>query len=298
MTMRRGLFWPLVLIVIGLVFLLANFGLIPPLSGLALIDLWPLILILIGIDIAIGRRWPVAALVADVAVIGLGLVLVAANPSVLAGPIVITERDESGAPRVSTVTVPREDAKSLSLRLSGGAGRFTIAGGSSSDLVHASSTRDDLRIRSSIRVGDRQDVRLDQFGSNGFRFGPSTPANVDIVIANDVPTALQMDAGAGEFVIDLSDTKLTSARINVGAASLRVVLPKPTGDVSVDITAGASSVVIDVPDGVEARVTTTGALMSSRTSSRFSGSDTAGYATAKDRVTVRVTAGVSSVLVR
>ena len=81
MTRRRGVFWPLILIAIGLVFLLANYGFITPVSWVAIANLWPLLLILIGIDIAFARRWPLAALVAEVAIIAGGLALAAANPS-------------------------------------------------------------------------------------------------------------------------------------------------------------------------------------------------------------------------
>ena len=79
MTERRGLFWPLLLITIGLVFLLVNFGFIPGLTVLAVLNLWPRLLIRAGVDIAIGRRWPLAALGIDVAVIALGLALIATH---------------------------------------------------------------------------------------------------------------------------------------------------------------------------------------------------------------------------
>jgi len=63
--------------------------------------------------------------------------------------------------------------------------------------------------------------------------------------------------------------------------------------VPVRIQAGASSIVIDVPDGVEAKVTTTGGLIS--TSGR---TETPGYGAASDRVTVTIEAGASSIVVR
>ena len=83
------------------------------------------------------------------------------------------------------------------------------------------------------------------------------------------------------------------------AASVRVVLPQhPSGDVAMTVSAGASSIVIQIPQGVEARVTTSGGLTSTRfDSSRFSGSETSGYANAKDRVTVRISAGATSIRV-
>jgi Domain of unknown function (DUF5668) len=292
---RRGLFWPLLLIVIGLVFLLANFGLIAPISVLALASLWPLILILVGVDIAIGRRWPLAALAADVLVIGAGLVLVATQPTTLGGFFTISDGTTAGT---SSASVERSDAKTLALRLNGGASRYTVHG---ADLggaaVRAQSDREDLLLRDPTRTGDRLSVRIDQ--GVGARFGFAHSTSVDTTIASDLPTSLRIDAGAGEFTLDLSNVKITDAQVSVGAASLLLVSPTPSGDVPITVSAGASSVVIEVPAGVEARVTNTGGLTSTRYDNpRFSGGETSGYSGAKDRVTIKITSGAGSVVIR
>jgi hypothetical protein len=298
MTTRSGLFWPLLLITIGLVFLLVNFGFIPGVTAKSLLNLWPLLLILAGVDLAIGRRWPLAALGIDVAVIALGLALLATQPTFVGGPF-FTIGDGVGGER--DVTVARQNVTSLSLDLNGGAGRFQVSGGSTM-LVEAHSANEDLRLRRSDtdRGGAHADVRIDQ---NGNRRVGSTTIDVEARIASDVETTLSVDGGAGEFIIDLRDVKLTSADINVGAAQLTLTLPKPAAAVTIDVNAGASSIVIEVPEGVEARVTTTGALLTLRSSnSRLTASgsaaETSGYGTATARVTVRVTAGVSSVTIR
>jgi hypothetical protein len=296
MTSARGLTWPLILIMIGAFFLLVNFGVIPAISGFALFALWPLILVIIGVDLAIGRRWPLAALGINVVAVAIGVGLVAQGAI---GPAYLPHfhfGNGSDAPGVSSVDVPRQDGVTrMSLRVSGGAGTFEVKGGAQS-LVHAESTLENLRLRSSNRSGDRLDVRIDQSGTRGFTFGPSGAPQMTMTVASDVPTSLTVDAGAGEFVIDLRDVSVSDARISVGAASLRLVLPRPTGDIDVNVSAGASSVVIEVPSGVEARITTTGGLSSTRSeNSRFTGSETPGYAAAKDRVTVRISAGASSV---
>ena len=54
----RSLFWPIVLIGIGVIALLANMGALDRENLLVLFRLWPLLLILIGIDIMFGRRAP------------------------------------------------------------------------------------------------------------------------------------------------------------------------------------------------------------------------------------------------
>ncbi|HUQ41210.1 MAG TPA: DUF5668 domain-containing protein [Candidatus Limnocylindrales bacterium] len=297
MTPRRGLIWPVLLIVLGATFLAANFGLIAPFSVLALLSLWPLILIIVGIDMAIGSRWPAAALGADLLIVAAGIALVALGPSSPLGvaPFFGGAADGTGT---NTVDVARSDVKTLALRVTAGAGTVELRGQSGA-LVHAESDREDLRLRSATRTGDREDVRVDQGAGGGFRIGPATSSHVKMQVANDVPTSLILDGGAGEFTIDASDIKLTDARVSVGAASLHVVLPRPTGDVSFTISAGASSISIEIPDGVEARITTSGGLTSTHVeNSRVLGSQTTGYASATDRVTIRISAGATSITIR
>jgi hypothetical protein len=73
--------------------------------------------------------------------------------------------------------------------------------------------------------------------------------------------------------------------------------------VNIDVNAGASSIVVEVPEGVEARVTTTGLVLTLRSSHprvivSGSSAETSGYGTATARVTVHVTAGASSITIR
>ncbi len=298
MNQRRGLVGPLLLITVGLVFLAANFNLIGPVSVAELFSLWPLILIIVGIDIAVGRRWPLGALAAEAVVIALGVALVTLSPAMVAGAFPFYIGGESG-PTVSVVDVGRAPVNRMTLRLSAGAGTYDLRGGATA-LVHAESDRDDLRLSRSDVAPERADIRVDQ-GPTGsaFRFGASPTSHVKVQIASDIPTSLIIDAGAGVFAIDTSDIRVVDARISVGAAQVRFVLPHPTGDVPITLNAGASSIVVEVPAGVEARITSSGGLNSTHFENpRFSGSETSGYAGAEDRVTLRITAGVTSIVVR
>lgn len=280
MTVSRGLIWPLLLIATGVTFLLANFGYLAPFDiGRAITVLWPLALVLVGIDLALSRRMPAAALALQILVIAAGLGVLATRPD-------ITRTPGIGGPVAQTVMVERENAKTATMRFAVGAGTFELTGGASA-LLEASSESPDLRERVT-RSGDRTDVRLDQeFG------GFSGPRAVSAKVASDIPMTIRLESGAGDFTLDLREVKATDVRIDTGASSLTLILPKPTGNVPVRIQAGASSIVIEVPTGVEAKVTTTGGLIS--TSGR---TETPGYAAATDRVTVSVEAGASSIDVR
>jgi hypothetical protein len=303
---RRGVFWPLLLIALGLLFLLQNFGFIPGVSWRALASLWPLLLVLIGLDIAFARRWPIPTLVAEVAVIAAGLALVAYSPNLAPGVFVFGDGDGPGE---TDVSVPRGSAAELALTLNGGAARSYHLSGGSDALVEAHSVSPDLRVRSSGTT--RAVVRVDQVSPNGF-FQPAGAADIEIRVAGDVPTSLTINVGAGEFDIDLSNIRVTTARLNVGASAMRLVLPKPSGNVDIRMNGGASSITIVVPEGVDARIATTGGLLSLRSENARLGSgettagciacgnavETSGYSAAKDRVTLTISAGASSIAVR
>jgi hypothetical protein len=93
---------------------------------------------------------------------------------------------------------------------------------------------------------------------------------------------------------------------------MRFVVPKPSGDIAIRMNGGASNIVIVVPDGVEARIATTGGLLSLRSDNTRLGSgggtggcvacgssvDTSGYSAARARVTITISAGASSIVVR
>ncbi len=302
---RRGVFWPLLLIALGLLFLLQTMGFISGVSWLAIASLWPILLILIGLDIAFAGRWPVPTLVAEVLVIAVGLALVAYAPNLGPGVFMFG----GSGPGESDVTVPRSGATELDLTLNAGATRAYRVSGGATELVQAHSADADLRVRTTGT--SRLNVRLDQVTPNGF-IRPAGEADIQVQVASDVPTSLTINAGAGQFDIDLSDIHVRTADVNVGASSMRFVLPKPTGDVPIDMNGGASNITLTVPDGVEARISTSGGLISLRSdnprlgdtgSSRgvFAGKtsvETSGYATAHDRVTLTITAGASSIVIR
>ena len=100
-----------------------------------------------------------------------------------------------------------------------------------------------------------------------------------------------MNAGAGDFLVDLSGIVVVQARIQIGAAQARIVLPRPpSGTVEIRVSGGATQLTFVPPPGVEYRLETSGGLTSvdGRTESP-------GYAAASDRVLFRFSGGASSV---
>jgi hypothetical protein len=236
---RRPLIaFPLVLIGLGIVFLLANAGYVGEGALRRLVDLWPIALVLIGLDVLFRDRSAAVALIVEVAVIAASVVYAVAGPA-------------TGLVSVGThsTSVGRLDATSLALTVNYGAGRLVMHSGTS-ELVAVSSSREDVRVQDVRHSGSFAAVTVsptnDQFPIN-------TDRTWDVVIPSDIPVALTANVGAGEFRFDLRDVKLDSARINGGASDLVVTLPKPVGDIPVTISAGASSITLEIPSGVDYR---------------------------------------------
>lgn len=287
---RGGLLFPLILIAIGVAFLLANLGYLPPISVRAILGLWPLILVVIGIELLFARREPFVALGLQLATIAVGVALIAAQPTALFGLTGTTSTQE---------TVARNGATSLDLRIDAAAGDFTVTGGAAA-LVEARASGTEFRIRTERRDA-RAEVRVEEQHDH-FRWGGDGPT-LDVKVADDVPTKVSLDAGAGDIRLDLRSTRVTEVNIDAGAGDIHVIAPIPQGDVPISIEAGAAEIVIELPPGVEARVSVSGGAVSLNSSDPRLGvadrtGQTAGYASASARLTITVTAGAASVTVR
>jgi len=286
-----GLILPLILIGLGVAFLLANLGYLPPISIRAIADVWPVVLILIGIEVLLGRRQPLLGLGLQLVVLALAVAIVASQSAGLL---------TSAAATTSSETVARDGATALALDLDGQAGDISITGGASA-LVETRSTGGEVRVTSDreggtarVEVKPRHELVLP---FQGLR------TDLDVALASDVPTSIKLDIGAGDVRLDLRDLRITSVDLDAGAGDISITLPTPQGEVAVKVDAGAADVTIEVPSGVEARVTVAGGVVTlESTNSRLVVSDrvaeTAGYAVASSRVTVRIDGGAASVHIR
>lgn len=66
----RSLFWPILLVGVGIIWLLSNLGIIQTVSIGSVLKLWPLLLIVLGIEILFSRRYPWVGAVVGLVAIG------------------------------------------------------------------------------------------------------------------------------------------------------------------------------------------------------------------------------------
>lgn len=281
--------FPLVLIALGIVALLANAGYLSNVTTWRQVaQLWPVLLVLLGADLLLRPRSMFAAVVVEIAIIAAALAYLVLGPA-LPGPNAV-----NAGPFTSQESVLRTGASSLSLTLGYGAGDLTVRAGPTDavlpTLVMVKSTHEDIDMQ--WNVGSTGSATVDVKAPNVNLPVDGATRAWDVTLPSDMPVALTMNLGAGDFDVDLANVRLTEATINNGASNLQLALPKPTGNVSVTVSTGASSLDIRIPTGVAYRVRVTGALNS------VNGlQESAGYASAADRLTIGISAGVSSITI-
>ena len=83
----RSIFWPILLIGVGVTWLLVNLGVISGVDWRILWRFWPLILIAIGLDIIFARRTPILGAILGLGTVALAILILALAPSLgLVGP--------------------------------------------------------------------------------------------------------------------------------------------------------------------------------------------------------------------
>ncbi|MHB0856110.1 MAG: LiaF domain-containing protein [Anaerolineae bacterium] len=268
---QQSLFWPVVLIGVGVIWLLANLGVLAGFDWTVLLRLWPVLLIAIGLDILLGRRWPFVGALVGLATVGLVIVLLFLGPALGleglnlgTGPLETTQYAE-----------PVDSADSARITLGFGGGRTTIGASEDSDNVITAEMRARGDVIWETSGGNTREITL-RHGQTGFiGFNLGNDVRSDVRLNPDVPMALDLSVGSGVADMDLSELQITDLELSKGSGSADVDLPSSdevypvrinngSGDlrlvladgaqVDMDATVGSGSLQLDLRDAAEAQV--------------------------------------------
>ena len=296
---------PLVLIFIGVVFLLENTGYLPPNFWVNLWRLWPLLLVLAGIELLLANRIPWFIL-AGLAVVVLIVGAIAVNANV-ATPVTRTtatqaDTDVGGAAEAA-----------VSVRF--GAGQLTVgplAEPRPAQLASMSYTGPpEMAPQANYTVLPGGLGRLDYqvSGRSGpgflpFAGGRSGSPRMELSLSPEVPiSSLNLQTGATEARLDLSSLRVSNIEMSVGAATTSVRLPEKAGLTTMHVSGGASTITLEIPQGVAARIQHHGGLSTLNVDqNRFPSVGegqyrSADYDTAPNKVDVTLETGVTTIQV-
>lgn len=254
-TPRRGpdLFWPIILIGAGVIFLLANFGVITGNPWPIIANLWPVILIVIGLDIMFGRRSLLGGLIGA----GLGLVLIAGLICLLiAQPNLPGLNFGMGNASLQTrhIEAPLASIQTANVSLAFGSGDYRLfALGDSAKLIDGEvSYYGDLTFEVNA-PNDRADVRVESRFSGPF-FGFMMPDEKWDIGLNTKPVYdLDLNFGSGGGNADLSQLTLSGGQVDGGSGRVEMRLPA-TGKFTLNAQGGSGGLTFRVPGKIALRV--------------------------------------------
>lgn len=238
----RSIFWPLLLIGVGVLWMLSNFGIISPINIILLLRLWPLLLISLGLNILIGKDRPGISNLVSVVLVVAALVYAAFAPAVGIQPQGIETVTENFSEGVG-------NAESAIIHLDIDRGELKIDSLNSSDnLIQIRSTHNQESSFTASGSSTRTvEFRLDSLNNfPGFFFSGNffnTETNqTDVNLSSRLPIDLNVDLGSGSADLDLSDLEIIE--LNAGTGSGKLTVRLPAGDYASDLGAGSGTITV------------------------------------------------------
>lgn len=247
---REGIVAAVFLIGLGAVFLLSNLGYLRVNVWEIVIRLWPIFLVAIGMDIVIGRRSAIGALVGVILVLALllgALWWFVASPDLGQLPTTLEISEGLEGAGQARVTI---DIATGSLRLNAQSEPNGLVTGvvrlpGSPQLSH------DLDIIDQTAVFSLQG---ESYVSTFFPGGADDGWNYDLSLSPAMPLELATNTGAGLSQLDLSGLIITSLDVSYGVGGLTVVLPEEA-QFSGEIDGAIGQIVLLVPRSLGVRLT-------------------------------------------
>jgi len=163
--------------------------------------------------------------------------------------------------KVERLRVPLEGARQARVRLNHAAGRLDIHSLSNKDTLiegdFAGGVEFDTR-----RQGDRLQLCMRSLVQFFPFWGPGISLVWSLGLQRDIPLVLELEMGANEAQVDLSEMKVSLLRLKSGASSTDLTLPADAGFTRVEVSSGAASITIRIPAGVAARTQARSSLSS------------------------------------
>jgi hypothetical protein len=250
---RRGSHFllPLLLIIAGLIFLLANLGLVGGGFWDRLFQLWPLVLVVIGLEVLTSQEPARSA--ARLGAFAVVLVLAAGATLYAIGPW-----GPASVPASGTSSAPLRGLTAGRLDLSFGPGNVTLTSADlGQDLYRASySSTGSAPSRTFAVEGDTLQVQV-RHNSPVAWLGQSSD-RLDLTLNQAIPWAVTINAAALNGTVDLRTASLTSLEVNSASGKYRVELGSPASAVSLAFNGTAQNLTVSAPAGTEFKVHSTG----------------------------------------
>ncbi len=252
----RSLFWPIVLIGVGVLWLLASLGVLESQQIWALARWWPLALILIGVHIIIAPRWSAAGTALGILMVALAVILALTAPQgAAAGPAWWQAlSSEGGTLQRERLTEPVGEASEAHVSLALSRWRTDLhalpaSAPGTEGLLFDGDVSHTGTLAFDVSGTTLKSIALSERGPAGWfplNVGPIT-ATWDIGLNPRVPTTLDIDIGSGPLDADLSSLQLRDLALTGGSGHAIVSLPATTVELPVRADVGSGAIDVRSP---------------------------------------------------
>jgi hypothetical protein len=294
---RNSLFGPVLLIGLGILFLLSNFGLLTIDIWDILLRFWPVLLIIMGLDVLLGRRSGIGGLLA------LLLIAVLIFGSFGWFDSVALNADSGEA---QTIRQELAGAQRAEINIAAGVSQLVIdTNPATEQLIEGSVVpHSNENIISSFSQEDNTATYT--LKSEGLRFtlpswGRRNRGLWDLRLSQSVPIQLKVSTGVGEAELNLERVQLSSLDVDSGVGQTTITLPG-RGDFQAEINGGVGEVIVLIPDSLAARIRASAGIGSVNVEGDFTRDGktylSPNYESAENKVDLNVDGGVGAITIR
>lgn len=240
----RSLFWPIILIGVGILWLLSNLGYVSLTNISQLWRLWPVLLIVAGLDILIGRRTPAIGFI-------LGLLVVAAVGVFLFSGIQFPGVTGTSQVVTETFQAPIDQAKAAAVDLQFWSDPVTLNGQASSSNIIDTQITHSGKVDFSQSGTTTKTIRLSHTGDfpPDFLFSTTSNRHTDVSLTSAIPLDLSIHTGSGSSQLDLRDLNLSNLQLQSGSGSMQITLPASKVTSPASLHSGSGAIDLTLPAG-------------------------------------------------
>lgn len=240
---QRSLFWPILLIGIGVIWLLSNTEILPIVSVGSILRMWPLALIFLGLDLLIGRTSTLASAIIGLLAVGTLIAILVASPRI--NPQTFSQ------PTIKIFNEPLKRAKASIIDLNLSSYPVTVKQVKDQNNLFEAEIGVYGTLHYQASGPEIRRISLTHNSSPDFWFNlplSRMPLRWDIGLNPSVPTDLTVDGGSGSANLDLSTINLTALNIDVGSGSFDITLPTSQDGYTANVEGGSGSLRVLITD--------------------------------------------------
>ncbi len=247
---RKSLVGPIILILLGVVFLLNNLGYLDWGVWETILKLWPVLLVVVGVEFILnsGSAWNTLVIV--LVVLGVaGFVSLATGAWGNSGRPFVNEE----TPSSERISEPLGTAKSAELQIEAAIGELHLDATANPQILAEGTIEQGRGVHLEKDSWSEEGKAYLRLSLRGWSGRDSMRRGWNLAVNRTVPLTLRINTGVGVSDLNLSEVKATEILVKTGVGKTSIDLPR-TGKVQARIEGGIGETDIAIPPDVAVRL--------------------------------------------